>query len=78
LGLAGVAVRAGARSAVATLWSVDDRATSRLIQNFYQELLKKDVPKAKALRNSQIALIHSEEYRHPIYWAPFLLIGNWM
>lgn len=78
LGLAGVAVKAGAGSAIATLWSVDDRATSQLIHNFYRELFEKEAPKARALRNSQIALIRSEEYRHPTYWAPFLLIGNWM
>ncbi len=79
LGLAGVAVKAGARSAIATLWFVDDEATSIAITQFYKQLLETPgLSKAKALQNVQKKLIAQDRYWHPSYWAPFLLIGNWL
>ena len=79
LGLAGFAVRSGARSTVATLWSVDDQSTAVLISDFYDEIAKlEEVSKASALRAAQIKLLEDPEYSHPYYWAPFVLIGNWL
>jgi len=79
LGLAGIAVKAGARSAIATLWYVDDEATSVAISEFYQQLfLNRGLSKAKALQETQKKLIQIKRYWHPSYWAPFLLIGNWL
>lgn len=78
LGLAGVAVKAGARSALATLWSVSDTATSQLIGDFYRQLGKAGQNKAEALRNAQMSIMSDRRYRHPYYWSPFLLIGNWL
>jgi CHAT domain-containing protein len=79
LGLAGVAVKAGARSALASLWSVNDQSTSALISGFYHQL--KDSPsisKAQALQAAQIEMLGDRRYRHPCYWAPYLIIGNWL
>ena len=79
LGLAGVAVKAGARSAIATLWFVDDEATALAVMQFYQLLNKEPhLTKAKALQQVQKQLISQSRYWHPSYWAPFLLIGNWL
>lgn len=78
LGLAGVAVKAGARSALATLWFINDQATSNLINRFYQGLKESSASKAQALREAQVALLDHPIYRHPGYWAPFLLINNWL
>jgi CHAT domain-containing protein/predicted negative regulator of RcsB-dependent stress response len=78
LGLAGVAVRAGARSTLATLWQIDDQATSLLVGQFYQELAKPNGYKAEALSKAQRFLAEQPEYQHPYYWAPFVLVGNWM
>lgn len=78
LGLAGVAVRSGARSTLATLWAVDDQSTSALMVQFYQELAKAGTTKAEALRQSQLALLKQPQFQHPYYWAPFVLIGNWL
>ncbi|MBF2027806.1 MAG: CHAT domain-containing protein [Oscillatoriales cyanobacterium C42_A2020_001] len=78
LGLAGVAVRSGARSTLATLWAVDDQSTSQLMVQFYQELARSGTTKAEALRQSQIKLLQTRQFRHPFYWAPFVLIGNWL
>jgi len=78
LGLAGIAVKAGVRSAVATLWFVNDKASSNLVSEFYTQLNNASLSKAKALQNAQIALILDKSYDHPSYWSPFLLIGNWL
>jgi CHAT domain-containing protein len=77
LGLAGVAIQAGVRSAVASLWSVDDKSTSILITEFYRQL-KTGMSKAEALRAAQLKLIEDKEYDKPYYWSPFILIGNWL
>ncbi len=78
LGLAGIAVKAGARSALATLWFVNDRASSMLVSEFYRQLRDPSLSKAKALRQAQLALLKDRRYEHPAYWSPFLLIGNWL
>lgn len=78
LGIAGVAVRAGARSTLATLWSVDDAGTADLMRQFYQELAKTSVTKAESLRLAQLSLLRNPLYKHPIYWAPYVLLGNWL
>jgi CHAT domain-containing protein len=80
LGLAGMAVRSGARSTIATLWSVKDESTVLLMSQFYQQLSqgKTRESKAEALRQAQLALLNSPNYKHPFYWAPFVLVGNWL
>lgn len=82
LGLAGFAVRAGARSTLASLISVQDDSTPLLIQEFYKALNSstETLTKAEALRRAQISLIKSKErnYQRPLNWAPFVLIGNWL
>jgi CHAT domain-containing protein len=77
LGLSGVAVKAGARSALGTLWKVNDEATSLLVVAFYDEL-SRGVSRAEALRHAQQGLLEDLRFDHPGYWAPFLLIGNWL
>ncbi|MFH0729968.1 MAG: CHAT domain-containing protein [Pseudomonadota bacterium] len=78
LGLAGIALKAGTRSALASLWFVDDRATTQLIVAFYRQLRKTEVNKAEALQSAQLELINNADTHHPAFWAPFLLIGNWL
>jgi CHAT domain-containing protein/predicted negative regulator of RcsB-dependent stress response len=76
LGLAGIAVRAGARSTLATLWSVDDQSTTEVMSQFYQELENTTTTKAEALRRAQIVLL--KKYNVPYFWAPYVLVGNWL
>lgn len=79
LGLAGVAVKAGARSALATLWFVNDQSTSVLVKEVYNQLRQNPgLSKAKALQAAQVKLINDRRYRHPCYWSPYLIIGNWL
>jgi CHAT domain-containing protein/Tfp pilus assembly protein PilF len=71
------AQRKGAKAVIATLWRVADASTNELMQTFYRT--RETIPemtKAHALREAQLALLHGNDYRHPYYWAPFILIGN--
>ena len=77
LGLAGVAVKAGAKSALASLWHINDESTSVLIAEFYRQLANEANNKGAALRGAQLLLMNDVRYGHPAYWAPFLLIGDW-
>ncbi|MDF5706659.1 MAG: CHAT domain-containing protein [Nostoc sp. S4] len=80
LGISGVGVRAGARSAIASLWTLDDEISVEFTKNLYEQLLKPGLTKAKALQNAQKALrdLSSQRYEHPRYWAPYILLGNWL
>ncbi|HHB93155.1 MAG TPA: CHAT domain-containing protein [Thioploca sp.] len=80
LGLAGVALKAGVKSALASLWKVDDAATPAMLIEFYQQLTNSKLTKAQALKNAQIMMLTNAKYaqfQHPYYWSAFLLIGNW-
>jgi len=79
LGLAGIALRSGARSTIGSLWAVNDLSTSMLMANFYDILLKKaDISRAEALQQAQISILKDRQYQHPYYWAAFVLIGSWL
>lgn len=84
LGLAGVAVRSGARTTVATLWSVNDQASAMLISEFYNQLVKgvkTGVSKAEALRRAQLSILQNTQnpqYKSPYYWGAYVMLGNWV
>lgn len=80
LGLAGIAVRAGARSTLATLWPVDDQSTAALMSEFYQQLANTNLTKAEALQRAQLALWNnkSQDWKLPYFWAAYVLVGNWL
>ena len=79
LGLAGFALRSGARSTIATLWSVNDQSTAQLMTHLYQSLSDRDpLPKAEALRQAQRSLLHNSHTSHPYFWAGFVLVGHWL
>ena len=78
LGLAGVAVRAGARSTIASLWNLDDAAGALLVGNLYDQLITPGTSKAEALRQAQLALLNNPDYRAPYFWGAFVLVGNWL
>ena len=78
LGLAGFAVRAGARSTLATLWSINDQGTAFLMQQLYRQLATQKTSKVEALRQAQLTLLKNRWYKHPFYWSPYILVGNWL
>ena len=88
LGLAGVAVRSGTSSTIASLWSVDDASTTQLMKDFYREFANPNAKKVNALQNAQISLMNYLRENppssalenlppHPYYWSPYVLVGNW-
>ncbi|PAX52903.1 CHAT domain-containing protein [Brunnivagina elsteri] len=78
LGLAGLAVKSGARSTIATLWPVKDKAAEILMTLFYEQLRQPKITKAEALRQAQINLIRQTDFRDPFFWSAFVLVGNWI
>ncbi len=77
MGLAGAAVQAGARSAVASLWPVNDVGTGELMDNFYRRY-REGRSKSAALRDAQLAMIaKGGPEANPNIWAAFTLLGAW-
>lgn len=79
LGIAGISIQAGAKSAIASLWQVDDQATAELITQFYQNL-DRGMGRAQALQATQKSWLqkHTDIQRHPGFWAALTLVGNWL
>lgn len=88
LGLAGVALKVGVKSAIASLWSVTDASTSELVKTFYTNYRNTGISIAEALQKAQIRMINAKKlppseginikYDNPVYWAPMIAIGNWL
>jgi CHAT domain-containing protein len=69
---------AGAPRIVASLWKVDDWATSELMKRFYQGMLGPErLSPAGALRQAQMSIWKQKQWREPYYWAAFVLQGEW-
>jgi CHAT domain-containing protein len=64
---------AGAPSLVASLWAVSDSSTAELMSEMYRRIGEGE-SKRKALRMAQLQI--KDDYGHPYYWAPFVLMGN--
>jgi CHAT domain-containing protein len=69
---------AGARRLAASLWQVEDAATSELMGRFYRAMLgNRNLRPAAALRAAQIEMFNQKQWRSPYYWAPFVIQGEW-
>ncbi|MBT8096262.1 MAG: CHAT domain-containing protein [Gammaproteobacteria bacterium] len=68
---------AGARSVIASLWRVSDRATAELMTQFYKYLLQDGLPPANALRRAQRDMANERRWRDPYFWSGFVLHGDW-
>lgn len=91
LGLQRAFQAAGARTVIASLWSVDDVTTRDLMERFYDNLWNKDMGKLEALREAQLWMLRERGTRglkhieqenttkrlSPYYWAAFVLSGDW-
>lgn len=77
LGLAGLAVKSGARSTVATLWPVKDQAAAQLMRELYRGISTAEMSKAEALRQAQLQLLADPSFSDPFFWSAYTLVGNW-
>jgi CHAT domain-containing protein len=75
-GLGALAQNRGAKSVLATLWAVNDASTGLFMQQLYRN--RATLSKAEALQQAQIAMLRGEQYKHPYFWAAFVLLGNWL
>jgi CHAT domain-containing protein len=71
---------AGARSVVVSQWRVNSAGTARLMENFYQAMARQNDlntrNKSSALREASLRLMKDRRYRHPFYWAGFMLVSS--
>jgi CHAT domain-containing protein/Tfp pilus assembly protein PilF len=83
-GFGALAQKQGAKSVIATLWPVDDRSTGLFMKHFYQIKTQNKLTKGQALQQTQQAFIQAanqnypNDFAHPYYWGPFILMGNWL
>jgi len=68
---------AGARSVMASLWSVEDKATAELMKRFYAGMLNEGMSSPAALCAAQRAMMKDKRWEQPYYWAAFTLQGDW-
>lgn len=68
---------AGAPRVVASLWQVDDAATSALMKEFYRGMLVRNLTPAAALRAAQLEMLKKKAWQSPYYWGAFVLQGEW-
>lgn len=83
MGLTRAFMYAGAPTVGVSLWSVPDKSTAELMIDFYKRLLatppsgSASVSASAAMRDAQLAMIAGKKYSAPLYWAPFVLVGDW-
>jgi CHAT domain-containing protein len=75
-GLTWALFAAGVPTSIVSQWQVSDKATADLMTAFYTNLKNKQ-KKGEALRNAALKLLKKPETKHPYYWAPFVLVGDW-
>ncbi|MCC2643771.1 MAG: uncharacterized protein K0S45_4184, partial [Nitrospira sp.] len=63
---------------LATLWFINDEASSELVSEFYRQLHDRSISKARALQLAQLKLLSGQVYEHPAFWSAFLLLNNWL
>jgi CHAT domain-containing protein len=75
LGFAGLAIQSGAKSALGSLWSINDLGTLKFMTQFYKEL-NSSPTKVEALRKAQVKILRQKDLSHPYYWSAFTMIGS--
>ncbi|HUK89587.1 MAG TPA: CHAT domain-containing tetratricopeptide repeat protein, partial [Blastocatellia bacterium] len=82
IGLAWAFFVAGCPTTVVSQWRVESRSTTDLMVEFHRNLISREngvrpiMTKAEALRQAELKVLRSARYRHPFYWAGFVLIGD--
>jgi CHAT domain-containing protein len=80
IGMSWAFLVAGARSVVVSQWRVNSGSTSRVMKDFYQALVRqndlKELNKSQALREASLRVLTDRRYRHPFYWASFVLVSS--
>lgn len=75
IGLTWALLAAGSRTVVASQWEVDSGSTRHLMVELHRGFLS-GLPKSEALRRASLEVLRTARYRHPFYWAGFVLVGD--
>ena len=75
IGLSWALFVAGTPTAVVSQWKVDSASTTELMLDFHRNRLAAN-SKAQSLRKAMLKMLGSAQYKHPFYWAPFVVIGD--
>lgn len=68
---------AGAPTTVVSQWKVESSSTTELMLEFHRQLLTgKGISKAEALKRASLKLLKNNQYKHPSYWAAFVIVGD--
>ncbi|NES80313.1 MAG: CHAT domain-containing protein [Moorea sp. SIO2B7] len=76
IGLTSGFMYAGARRVVVSLWSVNDTGASELMGDYYRQMLEQNTNPIAALRQAQLNMWNSQQWRSPYYWAAFTIQGD--
>jgi len=64
------------RTQVVSQWKVDSAATSVLMRNFHRNVRTDRTQAASAMQKTIVSMLKTKEYRHPFYWAAFVVLGD--
>jgi len=67
---------AGSKNVLASLWPVDDESTAILMEGFYKDFVLNSKTYGEALRAAKLKMLQTKQWKHPYYWAPFVLYGS--
>jgi CHAT domain-containing protein len=68
---------AGTPTTVASQWKVESSSTTELMLEFHRQMLSgKNISKAEALRRASLKVMKMPKYKHPSYWAGFVIVGD--
>jgi CHAT domain-containing protein/tetratricopeptide (TPR) repeat protein len=76
IGLTWALFVAGSPTTVVSQWKVESASTTKLMLHFHRNLKKSQVSTAKALQDAALMMLRSADYRHPFYWAGFVVVGD--
>lgn len=77
IGLSRGFLYAGSRQIIASLWKVDDSATTEFMRLFYRNHLERKMSASAALRQAKLEMMKIPRYKSPFYWSAFTLLGDW-
>jgi CHAT domain-containing protein len=69
-------LQAGAKSVLSSAWKVDDEATAEFMKRFYANVVNKQLTPAESLRQTQLEMVSSTQFKSPFYWAAFTVQGE--
>jgi CHAT domain-containing protein len=76
IGMSWASFIAGAPTTVASQWKVESSSTTEVMLEFHRQLLTGKVSKAEALRRASLKVMKMPKYRHPSYWAGWVMVGD--